>query len=112
MATTGRTIEFTYNGVDYSLGFNRKVVKDMERNGLTLDRISNAPLNGMMSFFEWAFVANHKRINPKTAEAIYENMADKAGLMDALVDLYMEVVDSIFGNGEDDEKNVKWTVAG
>ena len=105
-----KQIKLTYEGKEYTLEFNRKTVKTMERNGFRLEDVSNKPNLLVPQLFAGAFQAHHRSIKPDIPEAIFEHITDKEGLMEALVDMYVEPAKALFDEPEEGaEGNISWT---
>ncbi len=106
---TPETIQFEYDGKSYTLGFNRKVCKQMERQGFSPARVTNAPVSTVIAFFHWSFVMHHKQsVSMEKAEEIYNHLENKDDLLDALIDLYNVPVNSLFEDPDDDAKKISW----
>ena len=101
-----RTIQFTYGNVDYTLGYTLATIEQMERAGFIRDEVATKSASRMQELFYGAFIANHKGIKRKLVDEIYKNLANKEGLLSALVELYDEA-----GNALLDEGNVTWTMS-
>lgn len=103
-----KTIEFTYNDEDYTLEFTRKVVRDMEAEGFSFRKMNDAPATFMPRLFEGAFRLHHRKIKKELINEIYKHIPDKQDLMEALVEMYNDAVDTLFEEPEESEKNVQW----
>ena len=100
-------INFTYDGVDYTLEFTRKTVKQMEDRGFVAARFGEAPMTILPDLFAGAFLANHKFVKRETVDKIYELMTDKQMLVDTLSQMYNEPLAALME--EPDEGNgIRW----
>jgi hypothetical protein len=98
------TIKFSYKGKDYVLEFTRKSIKQMERNGFRFnDEAIAQPVTFSEELFYGAFLANHKNVMRKTADEIYEQIADKGGLRERLMEMYSNTMTALFGESDDEE---------
>ena len=106
-------IKFEYEGIGYTLEFNRLTVKHMERDGFRIDKLSEQPMTMLPQLFSGAFKANHPWLKQSVIDTIYDNIADKEGLLSALVDMYNETVETLFKtNSGETGKNLAWTREG
>lgn len=105
-----QTLDFDYNGKSYSIGFNRKVCKQMERQRFNPANVTNAPVSTIIEFFRWSFVMNHRqKVDLSMAEEIYNHMTEKDLLIDTLIDMYNACVNTLFEEPDDnDEKKITW----
>lgn len=103
-----KTIEFEYDGDSYTLEFSRRVVKDMEKEGFSLQRLRDYPLNMYPQLFAGAFRMHHRKLNKEKIEEIYNHFTEKEALAEALATMYNSALDTLFDEPEDNEKNVKW----
>ena len=104
-----KQIRLTYEGKDYTLEFTRRTVKQMERNGFVLDEMGNKPNILLPMLFAGAFQANHRNVKAEIPEAIFEKIADKEKLISTLVDMYVEPMNTLMEEPEDDKGKVEWT---
>lgn len=100
-----RTIHFTYNNVDYSLGFTLASIEQMERAGFVIRELDTKTATRAKELFYGSFIAEHKNIKRKLVDEIYEKLADKEGLIIALAELYNEAGEALLSEG-----NVSWTM--
>lgn len=103
-----KRIEFNYNDEHYTLEFTRAVVKRMEDGGFRMRELRDKPVTLLPILFEGAFQAHHKRLKTELVEEIYKEMKDKGGLMEKLIEMYSEPVDTLFEEPSPSEKNVQW----
>lgn len=102
------TITITYDKKEYSLGFTRQSVKTMESQGFVLDDITSKPMTMIPMLFSGAFIKNHRGIKRNLIDEIYENIGDKTGLMQALIELYAETLSSL--TEDTAEGNATWAL--
>lgn len=101
-------ITFTYNDEDYILEFSRKTVSVLERNGFVIDDVPNKPVTLLPRLFAGAFLMHHPRIKEATINEIFKNIDNKQELIDALIELYNEPLNTMFDEPDDSEKKVTW----
>jgi len=95
------TVKDKYDN-EYTLEFTAKTVEMMENRGFVI--AENKPLTTVKSLFTGAFLANHaKDIKPNTIDEIFESMKDKDKLLDALLEMYNEPLESMMQEG-----NAEW----
>ena len=103
-----KTINFTYEGKDYTLEFTRRTIRQMEDEGFIARDIDNRPMTLLPALFAGAFKAHHKFVKQETIDAIYANMPNKDKLIEKLAEMYNEPIMSLMTEPEDTAKNVDW----
>lgn len=101
------TLDFEYNGKDYSLAYTIDVVKRLDRSGL-LAEIANGqrPLTMTEDLFKAAFEANHSTVSNRIREAIFrelEESSEDGSLLECLMEMINEVREEMSPKG-----NAKW----
>lgn len=102
-------IEFEYDGTPYKLEYCRKTVQLMEARGLVAGEISSKPATMFPLLFWGAFAMHHPQVTKKEADAIFEVIDDKEGLIPKLIDMYNEPIESLIEKAPKG-KTVGWTV--
>lgn len=104
-------ITFTYKDREYELGYTRKTVKAMEANGFDIKSIteSTSPVTMITELFSGAFLANHKYVKRELIDEIYDSLAAKQDIIAALIEMYMEAVNSLFEEVGDEGNATIWT---
>lgn len=103
-------IVFEHRGTQYNLEFTRDSIKQMERAGFNLDTAQAQPMTSLLTLFKGAFVAHHPRTSQNIIDEIWENLGDKDGLFEALVNLYNEPMEALMKEPEDESKKIAWRV--
>jgi len=99
-------LQFNYDDKDYVLEYNRASLKEFERDGYVLNDVATKPVTYIPVLFTYAFKKNHKNVKQSTIDEIYESMDDKQGLLEALMEMVGEAMNSLF---DTTSKNViKW----
>ena len=101
-----RTINFTYNNVDYKLGFTLATIEQMERSGFVIGELGEKTATRAKELFYGAFMAYHKGIKRKLVDEIYNNLSNKENLLIGLAELYSEAGEALLEEG-----NVSWTMS-
>lgn len=101
-------IVLEYEKKEYVLEYNRQSVKQMEGQGFVLDEIASKPMTMIPMLFSGAFIKNCRGTKRTVIDAIYDGIADKTALMEALMEMYAETLSSLTDNN--DEGNVTWTL--
>ena len=101
-------IVLTYEKKEYVLEYSRQSVKQMEGQGFVLDEIASKPMTMIPMLFSGAFIKNCRGTKRAVIDAIYEGIADKTALMEALMEMYAETLSTLTDNN--DEGNVTWTL--
>lgn len=102
-------IKLTYNGVSYTLGFNRESVKQLESTGFKINEIADKPATMIPMLFYGAFAKNHKGIKRKLVDEIFDNINGKTELIQVLGESYAETLSTIL-ESESNEGNAIWEV--
>ena len=105
-----KQIVLTYEGKDYTLEFNRKIVKRMESNGFVAGDIGDMPVSGILTLFHGAFLKNHPHIRAEQTEAIWDAQRCKDKLLVELISMYTEPVASLMDETDADDENPTWKV--
>lgn len=110
-----KTITFTYKKTAYTLEYTRETVSMLEQNGLSLadvQNITDKPITSMKMLFTGAFLAHHRKAASITTliDEIWETIPDKEGLIGNLVEMYVEPVESMMSDPEDEKGKTTWTV--
>lgn len=100
-------ISLTHNKTEYTLEYNRQSVKTMESQGFVLDELTSKPMTMIPLLFSGAFIKNHRGVKRSVVDEIFDNIADKSGLMEALMEMYAETL-SALTESNDSEGNVTW----
>lgn len=102
-------LNFEYKGTQYTLEYTRDAIKQMERNGFSLDNAASQPITSLLVLFKGAFLAHHPRTSQNTIDEIWENLGNKDGLFEALISLYNEPLEALMKE-PDEGKKIVWTV--
>lgn len=107
-------INLTYNGVTYTLEYNRMTVKMLEKAGFVISEFMEQPMNNIELAFTAAFVKNHPNIKQEIIDEIFNNCTNKTNLVGALSQMINECYDSLLAEptkeGEDDSGNAHWEI--
>lgn len=95
-------------GTKYTLEFNARVVKTMERKGFKID--TDYPYTMIDDLFLGAFQMHHKNIMPDEARKIWNQQTHKDDLLGILTQLYLRPLEELMDDpeGEEDESNPTW----
>lgn len=97
------------NGTSYTLEFNARVVKNMERRGFKID--TDYPLTMIDDLFLGAFQMHHKGMMPDKVKAIWKFQKGKDELLGILIKLYMKPLEDLMEENkseEDTNENPTW----
>lgn len=103
-----KTISFDIDGQHYTLEFTRRTIKEMENEGFSISAIRERPINTFPMLFSGAFKCHHKRMKTEDINRIYKSLTNKEDLIQKLVDMYNEALDSLFEEPDENAKNVQW----
>lgn len=102
-------ITINYDKKEYVLEYNRQSVRTMEAQGFVLDEIQTKPVTMIPALFNGAFIKNHRGIKRSLMDEIYDEISDKTGLLQALMEMYAETL-STLTDDKDAEGNATWAV--
>ena len=90
-------------GTKYTLEFNARVIKNMERRGFQLN--TDFPHTMIEDLFLGAFQMHHKGMTPERAKEIWKQQTKKDELLGILTKLYMKPLEDLMAEPEGDEEN-------
>ena len=103
-------INLTYNGVHYTLEYNRMTIKIIEGEGFELDKFSKQPMTMIELVFRGSFYKNHRNVSQNLIEEIYDQCIDKEKLISKITDMITECYNSLTAEPKDGGGNVTWEV--
>lgn len=105
------TIDFTYEGKEYRLGFSRQSVKQLEAQGFEISKIGEMPVSMIPTFFYGSFALNHRGIKRKLADEIWKSIGNKNELVMALGELYAETIEDLMSDGDETGETITWALS-
>ena len=102
-------ITLNYKEKDYTLEYNRQSVRMMESQGFVLEELSAKPVTMIPMMFSGAFIKNHRGMKRTFIDEIFDEVADKSGLLNALMEMYAETLSSLTDEKEV-EGNAVWVM--
>ena len=95
-------------GNKYTLEYNARVVKNMERRGFKID--TDYPYTMIDDLFLGAFQMHHKGMTPDRAKEIWKQQGKKDDLLGVLTKLYMKPLEELMAEpeGEEENENPTW----
>lgn len=95
-------------GNKYTLEFNARVIKNMERRGFQLN--TDFPHTMIEDLFLGAFQMHHKGMTPERAKEIWKQQSKKDELLGILTKLYMKPLEDLMAEpeGEEGNENPTW----
>ena len=100
-------INLTHDKMEYTLEYSRQSVRTMESQGFVLDELTSKPMTMIPLLFSGAFIKNHTGTKRRVIDEIFDRIVDKSGLMEALMEMYVETISSLTESNAD-EGNVTW----
>lgn len=95
------------SGNKYTLEFNARVVKNMERRGFKID--TDYPRTMIEDLFVGAFQMHHKGMMPERIMDIWAQQTKKDELLGLLTKLYMKPLEELMAEPEgEEEANPTW----
>ena len=102
-------INLTYDGVDYTLEYDRMTIKLLEGTGFQYEEFMSKPMTNVDLAFTAAFVKNHPKTPQNTIDAIYKSCPDKDKLIATISKMINECYESLMSEpSKDDLKKVTW----
>jgi hypothetical protein len=101
-------IKLTHKDKYYILEFSRNTARSIEERGFNLESVATQPNKMIPLLIQGAFMKNHPTVKAVKVEEIFLAQKGRAGLVNALAEMYAETVSSLIGEEEDDEKNATW----
>ena len=90
-------------GNKYTLEYNARVVKNMERRGFKID--TDYPLTMIDDLFLGAFQMHHKGIMPERVKEIWKFQSKKDDLLGILTKLYMKPLEDLMAEDKDESED-------
>lgn len=104
-----KKITLSYEGKDYTLEYDRRAVKMMERRGFNIGELESKPVTLLPQLFWGAFQKHHRNISQDTTDQILESLGSREALYGKLTEMYSEVVLSLFDEASKKTgKKMKW----
>lgn len=103
-------IKLVHKDKEYFLEFSRNTAKAIEERGFSLELIGSQPNKMIPLLLQGAFMKNHPTVKAVKVEEIFLAQNGRAGLINAIAELYAQTVNSLLGDEEDDEKNATWEI--
>lgn len=98
------------DGNRYTLEFNSRIVKRMERNGFKID--TDYPNLMIDELFTGAFQMHHKGMMPERIREIWKYQSKKDELLSILIKLYMKPLEDLMDEPEGaEESDPTWETA-
>ena len=111
MATT---VTIKYGKKEYTLGFTRETIDEMEKDGFDFSGASKRNIGATFALIEGAFKAYHPEM---TSDEIFEvwshikKNGNDESLYEVLIEMFMEPLSVLADPGDDsDEGNAVWKV--
>ena len=103
-------IKFVYKDVPYVLEYNRMAIKQMEATGFSLEEFTKKPMLNIDIAFKGLFLKNHKKTNEKLIEEIYDKLGNRESLIEKIGIMLTESYNSLLDDEDDAEGNIAWDV--
>ena len=105
-------IRYEYNGVNYVLQYTRASTALMETAlDFKVTKMEDMVVSSVQKLFHGAFIANHSEVSEELIDEMYGLFSDKKGLFVALSKMYAEVINSLYDEPEQGQKNITWEMA-
>ena len=104
-----KQLNFTYNGIEYTLEYTRRTVEQMEREGFVAEEIKTKPMTMLPTLFAGAFKAHHRFVKREVIDEIYSKMSNKGELIGKLAEMYNEPIMALVDDPAESSENLTWT---
>lgn len=101
-------INLNYEDKKYTLEFNRKTIRAMERQGFVASKLEDMPMSMIMHLFSGAFMMHHRNITESEVDKIYESIRNKEDFLAKLSEMYSDPIVALMDEPEEDEGNAEW----
>lgn len=102
-------IKLEYQGVEYTLEYNRAAVKALEANGFNGSEIVEKPMTNIDLMFQCSFIKNHPNTSIDLINKILKDCPNKKDLFIELKKMIDETYESLLADPESkDSGNVSW----
>lgn len=102
-------IKFEYEGVPYTLEFDRDTIVMTERAyDVSVKDLSDSKIGAIRGVFAGSFLKNHPDTEPDTIDAIWSAMPNKLALTKKLVRSYVEGFNTLVGDPAEGNA-ISWT---
>lgn len=105
-----KKIEFDYQNEHYILEYNREAIAFIERQGFSINELSSRPMLMLPLAFSGLFYKNHKKINQKIIDEIYNKFNNKEALITAISEMLSETYNSLQAEPDEKEGNIDWKI--
>lgn len=106
-----KKIQFSVDGVDYTLFYTVQSIRKMERDGFDFAEMDKNIANLGYDLFNGAFIANHPHIPPKERDRLYDRLVaendDGQNLIGCLAEMAGDELEFIINKPQG---NVKWAM--
>lgn len=105
-----KQIKLEYEDKIYTLRYDRDTAKAVERSGFNYTRMMDEPVTQVERLVRGAFLSEHSNLKNKRIDEIFDALGESKGkLVEKLLELYLDNVNSLTQGDEGDEgKNAKW----
>ena len=110
-------ITLTYKNETYTLEYSRLTAMAIEKQGFSLDELTNKPNTMIPLLVHGAFLRHHRDLKQKFIDELYSNIVNKSGkdgeegFIGVLADMYAETISTLTDENTVDEGNAAtWTV--
>ena len=90
-----KELSINYEGKDYTLGFTRDTVRQMERKGFNVVAAERSPMTSVYDLFSGAFLAHHKNVDQKKVSEMFDKISDLEELTDFLMEMYRDPFETL-----------------
>lgn len=103
-------IKITHDGVDYTLEYDRTVIKMLENAGFKYEEFLEKPMINIELAFTAAFIKHHPKLKQVEIEKIYNDLPNKTEFVAALGKMISDFYDSLLAEPEDNSGKANWEV--
>ncbi len=106
-----KTINFEFEGIQYTLEYTRRSIEIMERRGFKISDLEEKPVTTFPALFAGAFLAHHKFVKQEVIDRIFESLTNKSDLIGKLAEMYNEPILTMIEDPDGSEGNLNWVTS-
>ena len=104
------TLKLKYEDRTYTLEYTLASLRAMDRGGFSLSKVTEQPSTMLPLLFRGAFLEHHAGMKEGRVNEIYDHLENRSGLIEKLIDLYSDALNSLMEDNEEalSEKKASW----
>lgn len=107
------TIDIEYNGRKYKLGFNRKTIKEMERDGFSFSEAEGNEVGRLLALYRGAFKQYQPKMTDEEIDEVFGALVkeqDEESIYAVLMEMVQEPLSVLSSPEGEESKKATWVV--